>query len=307
MTPRAQAVMLLTVSLGKSDADPLTPVEWGEFAHWLRESGRSPEDLLRGDLSDLPRDCGHPRVTAERLQALLNRGAALALRLDRWQGAGLWVLTRSDSGYPRRLKQRLRRRAPAVLFGCGDEKLFNGNGIAVVGSRNATPDDIRFAEDIGRGAAARGRLVVSGGARGVDQAAMLGALHAGGTAVGVLSDNLLRSATSARYRASLMSGDLALISPFNPEARFRVGNAMARNKYIYCLAEEAVIVSSTPDRGGTWTGAVENLKREWVPLMVKRTEARDSGNPRLVELGGRWLEHIDDLADSAPADENRRM
>ena len=74
-----------------------------------------------------------------------------------------------------------------------------------------------------------------------------------------------------------------------------VGNAMARNKYIYCMALHAIVVSSTPNRGGTWTGAVENLGQGWVPLWVKETDAADSGNPRLVERGGRWLADVDDL------------
>ena len=91
-----------------------------------------------------------------------------------------------------------------------------------------------------------------------------------------------------------MSGDLALVSPFNPEVRFLVGNAMARNKYIYCLAQDAIVVSSTADSGGTWNGAVENLRQGWAPLAVKQTEAPDSGNPKLVELGGRWLADLDD-------------
>ena len=146
------------------------------------------------------------------------------------------------------------------------------------------------------------RLVVSGGAAGVDQAAMFGALNAEGTVIGILADNLFRSATSAKYRWHLMSGDLTLISPFNPEARFFVGNAMARNKYVYCLAEEAVVVSSTRDNGGTWNGAVENLKNEWTPLWVKQAESPKSGNPHLVELGGRWLEHLDELVQTESAD-----
>lgn len=79
--------------------------------------------------------------------------------------------------------------------------------------------------------------IVSGGARGVDQSVMLGALESRGTAVGVLADSLLRSATSAKYRKYLVSNDLALVTPFNPEARFHfhVGSAMSRNKYIYML------------------------------------------------------------------------
>jgi predicted Rossmann fold nucleotide-binding protein DprA/Smf involved in DNA uptake len=59
-----------------------------------------------------------------------------------------------------------------------------------------------------------------------------------------------------------MSGDLVLITPFNPEAGFNVGHAMARNRYIYCLADAAVVVSSAAGKGGTWSGALEDIEAE---------------------------------------------
>lgn len=291
--------MLLTVSFGKSDTDrahPLTPTEWGKFASWLKGKALTPADLLKSDLSSVLESWDHPKVTLDRLHALLNRGAALGFALEKWQRAGLWVLTRSDRDYPKRLKQRLGWKTPPTLFGSGNRRLLNGTGIAVVGGRHADEGDIDFAERVGQRAAECGRQIVSGGAAGVDRAAMLGALDAEGTAIGVLADNLLRSATSARYRPHLMSGKLTLISPFNPESRFLIGNAMARNKYIYCLAQNAIVVSSTPDSGGTWNGAVENLRQGWVPLAVKQTNAPDSGNPKLVSLGARWLTGLDDPA-----------
>ncbi|MCY4013455.1 MAG: DNA-processing protein DprA [Gammaproteobacteria bacterium] len=296
---QAEAVMLLTVSFGKSDADaprPLTPTEWGAFASWLKDNALAPDDLLKPDLSRLLERWEHPKVTPERVQALLNRGAALGFALEKWERAGLWLLTRSDPDYPKRLKQRLGRTTPAILFGSGNAGLLNGDSVAVVGGRHADDADLAFAERLGRHVAGCGRQIVSGGAAGIDRAAMVGALEAEGTAVGVLADNLLRSATSTVYRKHLMSGDLALVSPFNPATRFHVGNAMARNKYIYCLAQDAIVVSSTPEKGGTWNGAVENLRQGWVPLAVKRTKAPDSGNPKLVELGGRWLEDLGDVA-----------
>ena len=283
VTRETEAVMLLNVSFGKSEAakvKPLTPVEWGQFAGWLKDQALGPGDLLNCNLADVLEQWEHPKLTVGRVQALLDRGAALGFALEKWQRAGLWVVTRSDADYPRRLKQRLQRAAPAILFGCGNKELLGASSIAVVGSRHACEADLDFAARIGRRAAECGELVVSGGAAGVDHAAMFGSLHAEGTAVGVLAENLLRAATSTKYRQHLMSGDLALVSPFNPEARFVVGNAMARNKYVYCLAHDAIVVSSTPGRGGTWNGAMENLKKGWVPLSVKRTEAEDSGNPK---------------------------
>ena len=297
VTRETEAVMLLNVSFGKSEAakvKPLTPVEWGEFAGWLKDQALGPSDLLNCNLANALQHWEHPKLTVERIQALLDRGAALGFALEKWQRAGLWVVTRSDADYPRSLKQRLKRTAPAILFGCGKSELLGASSIAVVGSRHACEADIDFAERIGRRAAECGESVVSGGAAGVDHAAMFGALHAEGTAVGVLAENLLRAATSTKYRQPLMSGDLALVSPFNPEARFVVGNAMARNKYVYCLAHDAIVVCSTAGRGGTWSGAVENLKKEWVPLWVKRPGAEKSGNPDLVERGAHWLQRLDD-------------
>ena len=292
LTSQSQAVLLLNVSFGKadsSDSRPLSGKEWARFAVWLHDNGLEPSLLLRGDLDALLEGWEDRRVTRDRLHALLNRGAALGLSLERWERAGLWVLTRSDPDYPERLKRRLGRAAPAVLFGCGDRPLLERGGIAVVGSRNAGEDALEFAGRLGSEAAAQGYSLVSGGARGIDRHAMQGALEREGTALGVLADSLLRSAMAADYRQYILSGDLALISPFNPEAGFNVGNAMARNACVYCLADAAVVVRSEAGKGGTWNGAEENLKHGWVPLWVKPDDAPGSGNPELVRRGAERL------------------
>lgn len=313
LSPQAQAVMLMSVSFGKADpagAKPLSNGEWARFAIWLKDHDLEPASLLQGDPRSLLAGWIDRSVSVPRIEALLGRGAALGLALEKWQRAGLWVLTRSDPDYPKRLKRRLRSEAPAILFGCGNKGLLNRGGIAVVGSRDAGEEDLAFAEKLGRTAAEQGRSVISGGARGVDLSAMLGALESGGTAVGVLADSLLKSATSAIYRKRIMSGDLTLISPVNPEAGFNVGHAMSRNQYIYCLADAAVVISSTRDKGGTWNGALENLKAAWVPLWIKRSANVGSGNPELVRRGGHWLPDdfvsLDSLLDGSPTVEAAR-
>ena len=289
---RTKAILLLTTSFGKADpagAKALTVSEWAHFASWLKERELQPEALLGADPAELLASWDDAKVTVQRIERLLFRGGALGLALEKWQRAGLWVLTRSDSGYPKRLKRRLEERAPAVLFGCGNADLLAKGGVAIVGSRDASPEDLDFATSCGRRVAESGLAVVSGGAKGVDEHAMLGALGAEGTAVGVLANGLMRAATSSKYRNGLRSGDLALVSPFNPEAGFNVGNAMARNDYIYCLADEAVVVATAQGKGGTWDGATKNLKNGWVPLWVKRTAGETSGSAALVELGAHWL------------------
>lgn len=292
LTPQAQAVMLLTVSFGKSDpakAKPLSNNEWARFAIWLKDHELEPASLLKGNLETLLAGWIDRSVSVPRLEQLMGRGTALGLSLEKWQRAGLWILTRSDPEYPERLKRRLRSESPAVLFGSGNKALLNKGGIAVVGSRDASEEDLAFTETLGKEAATQGYSIVSGGARGVDQSAMLGALDTEGTAVGVLADSLLKSAMSAKYRKHIMSGDLVLTTPFNPEAGFNVGNAMSRNRYIYCLADAAVVISSTPDKGGTWNGALEDLKAGWVPLWVKHNTNTKSGNSALVQKGAQWL------------------
>jgi predicted Rossmann fold nucleotide-binding protein DprA/Smf involved in DNA uptake len=289
---QAQAVLLLTSHFTKSDKDepkPLSTSEWGKFAYWLKDRGLPPASLLLEDPKRLLSGWTDRGITPDRIEYLLRRGGALGLALEKWQRAGLWVLTRSDSEYPERLKKHLKLEAPPVLFGCGNKSLLSGRGLAVVGSRNASDDELSFATQLGADAASQGFSIVSGGARGIDESAMLGALEREGTVVGVLADSLLRSATSAKYRKHLMSNDLVLVSPFNPEAGFNVGNAMMRNCYIYCLADAAVVVTTGRDKGGTWSGAIENLRSRWVPLWVRSHPDPGSGNADLVRRGAKWL------------------
>jgi len=182
-----------------------------------------------------------------------------------------------------------------VLFGCGNKELLNTGGIAVVGSRKAGDEDLHFTHALGVKAASHGTCIISGGARGVDETAMLAAMNAGGIVIGVMADSLLKAATASKWRKGLMDGNLVLVSPFYPEAGFNAGNAMARNKYIYCLADAALVIHSGT-KGGTINGAEENLKKQWVPLWVKPTRDTSAANSLLVKKGGFWsAEHIEQL------------
>jgi predicted Rossmann fold nucleotide-binding protein DprA/Smf involved in DNA uptake len=286
-----QTILLLTAYFSKpsqGDVKPLTPSEWGRFAHWLQERKIVPEDLMTADLQQLLDAWVDKNITLERLKILINRGPALALAMDKWMRAGLWVMTRSDKYYPARLKTHLKLNSPALLFGCGNMELLNLGGIAVVGSRDASDENIEFTRKLGVLAAGQGYSVVSGGARGIDEAAMISTLESEGTSVGILANSLLQSVSTSKYRKYLMNNSLVLVSPFYPEAGFSVGATMARNKYIYCLSDAAVVVQSGL-KGGTWSGALENLKRDWVPLWVKETNDPGCGNEQIVKRGGAWI------------------
>ena len=288
LTPQAESVALLTAVLGKRSADgpkPLSIGEWADLGQMLKAKGMQPADLLAGDGERAICDWQHRSISVERVRRLLARGTALALCLERWERSGLWLLVRSDADYPRQLKRRLAWKSPPLLFGCGNRALLAKRGLAIVGSRDATSDDLEVAVALGRAAAGNGHSVVSGGARGVDETAMHASLDVEGTAVGVLAGGLQHAVTSRKWRSALTRGDLALISPYAPDARFHPGHAMARNRYIYCLATAAAVVASEQDSGGTWRGAVENLKHAWVPLWVHPSTAPGTGNAALEAEG----------------------
>lgn len=292
LSPTAQATLLLTSYFSKAnskDAKPLTNTEWGKFASWLKDKSKTPADLLAPEPKSLLNGWQDSRISTDRILQLLNRGHSLALAVEKWQRAGLWVVTRSDPEYPKRLKQRLKTESPPVLFGCGNKTLLNARGLAVIGSRNAGEADLYYTEQVGAKAASEGITIVSGGARGVDGAAMLGAMRSGGSVLGVMVDSLLKAAISTKWCKGLMDGNLVLVSPLYPEAGFSVGNAMARNKYIYCLADTSLVICSGK-KGGTISGAEENLNKSWIPLWVKPTHDDRTANADLVAKGGRWCE-----------------
>ncbi|MFI8618695.1 DNA-processing protein DprA [Acidovorax sp. NPDC077693] len=289
LSPNTQAILLLTAPLiagrGTSSSELLSLGEYKRLARHLREIQRQPADLVSPDAADLLRAC-QPVIDEARLQRLLGRGFLLSQVIERWQARAIWVVSRADAEYPRRLKARLREDAPAVIYGCGDMSLLESGGLAVVGSRHVDDSLIDYTMAVGRLAARAGRTLVSGGAKGIDQAAMRGALEAGGKVSGVLADSLEKTTMNREHRNLLLDGQLVLLSPYDPSAGFNVGNAMQRNKLIYALADASLVVSSDLNKGGTWTGAVEQLdKLKFVPVYVRSTSGSSPGLDALRSKG----------------------
>ena len=147
-------------------------------------------------------------------------------------------------------------------------------------------------EHFGALAAEAGKVIVSGAARGIDSAAMSGAMDAGGKVIGIMADSLGRAALAKGNREALREGRLVVISAYDPAAGFNVGHAMQRNKAIYALADAALVVTSDFNKGGTWAGAIEQLDRlRFVPVFVRNAANAGKGNAALLHRGGRaWPE-----------------
>jgi predicted Rossmann fold nucleotide-binding protein DprA/Smf involved in DNA uptake len=286
LTNDAKTILLLCGRFGKNDtAKPFSLREYNRLTDWLQDKRIRPADLLAAGetqlLETLPR-----KIDGERVKRLLERGAAMALAIDKWTSSGVWVICRSDEDYPVRLKQHLKKQAPAILYGVGHAGLLQRGGLAVEGSRNVDNTGEKFTRLAVAACSKQGIPIVSGGARGVDQVAMLEGLHAGGTVVGVLADSLSKSTVEKKYRDGIREQRLVLVSAFSPEARFNVGNAMGRNKHIYALADFGLIISAEVGKGGTWAGATEELKRpDARPVFVRDEPTAPEGNRALIKLG----------------------
>ena len=289
LSPNTQAILMLTAPLiaGRRDASTelLKPGEYKRLARFLRDKQREPADLLAPDARELLEEC-QQLIGSNRLKDLLARGFLLSQAVERWQTRAIWVVSRADAEYPRRLKARLKEDAPPVLYGCGEASLLDTGGLAVVGSRDVDEKLIEYTEGIGRLVARAKRTLVSGAARGIDQAAMRGALETGGKVAGVLADRLERTALNRAHRNLLIDGQLVLISPYDPSAGFNVGNAMQRNKLIYALANAALVVNSDYNKGGTWAGAIEQLEKlHLVPIYIRSSGETGNGLEALERKG----------------------
>ncbi len=297
LSPNTKAILLLTAPLIVGRGVPRDPAlrplslrrEYSELAKRLHEIRREPADLLGVDGSVVLDEClaaTGPRIERQRIESLLGRGVQLSLAVERWQTRAIWVVSRADDSYPKRLKARLREKAPPVLYGCGDPSLADSGGLAVVGPRDVGTNLIAYAQEVGVLAATTGRAVISGAARGVDRAAMAGALAAGGWAVGVLANDLARASTNRENRDALLDGRLVLVSPYDPAARFLAGHAMERNHSVYSLADASLVVEALVGRGGTWAGATAELDRRSVsPVYVRSTLGHSEGLAALEARG----------------------
>lgn len=285
MTQNANAIITLCSRLCVGeDVIPLEPAEWTKLARQLFDLNLQPEDLFGFSRRDLIDRVGLPPELAERILRLIARNASLIFELEQLENTGIFVVTRADHDYPAALKKKLGSQCPPLFYYAGDLSLANLPLIGYVGSRTVSDQDVAFTRLTVAKTAAKGYGVVSGGAKGVDSASEESALEAGAPVVEYLSDSMLRKLRSAQITKAIRNKQLLLLSVTRPDAGFNVGMAMMRNRYIYAQSAGTVIVRSDYQKGGTWAGAVENLKFGWCKTVCWDHKAY-KGNQELIRLG----------------------
>lgn len=289
-----QATLLLCGTLGKNvgEVNPLTLPQYNHVVQALTKLDKRPSNFLH-EQDLVQRVCSVPiensrvkdSITVERLKSLLNRGFALSLALNRWVQYGVHVVGRGDLAYPARLKGYLKSKAPSLLYYVGNEQLWMGGGMAFVGSRDISLEATAMIKKVVGECVESKMMIVSGGARGADQVAMRTAFECGGNVVAALSGDLLKTILVRENRDAIAQNQLLLFSAVDPETRFSPINAMDRNKYIYAMADYALVAQSDT-KGGTWSGAIEELKRpDHHPVYAYIGNMHTEGCTQLVAKG----------------------
>lgn len=289
----SRAALLLTNRLVQLEAKPLPAKEF-----WTLAGRVDPGDLLHLDVDGISEAAGVPSEDARRLRTLLDASTALSFEEERLLDGGVSLVSALDHRFPRSLRDRLGTSCPPFLLVAGPMGWLDRTGLAIVGSRDADDDVLTAARHAAELAVRQGWTVVSGLARGVDQVAMAGALEVGGAVVGVPAEGILRVSRNADVRARVHSGELCIASPYAPDAPFRAGNAMGRNKVVYGLSRVTFVVSAEDGSGGTWAGAKEALDRHYAAVGVWVGAGARSGNEALVRRGAMPITDLSMLFDA---------
>jgi len=268
----------------KDAVKPLTPAVYNKLEAKLKAAGFTPSIFLTEKLSDISDKLSLTKPEIDQIEKLFHRAEQLGEELERLAEKKIYVVSRTQENYPAKLKKAMGKNAPAIFFFCGEMDLLNAETVAIIGSREVTEQEEEYAKKHARISAKNGRVIVSGGARGIDSIAQDAALHAGGKVVTYVSDNMV--GYIAQNAEFILYDRMLVLSSFHPEATFKGYNALERNKYIYASSDYAVVVSSGDGKGGSFKGADDCLKNKYCPLYIKDDEFAPAGNKKLIELGG---------------------
>jgi len=256
-----------------------------------------------------------PQATADALRRRLDAATAdLIVRTQRWaREEDNHVIVLGDPRYPPALLETAD--PPALLYVKGRVELLANEAIAIVGSRNATPqgkiDARRFAEAI----AANGHTVASGLALGIDAAAHEGALaagDAGGSTIAVIgtgADIVYPSAHRALAHRIAERG--ALISELPLGTTASAHQFPRRNRIIAGLSRGVLVIEAAARSGSLITARLAaEAGREVFAVPGSIHSPLSKGSHQLIRQGAKLVESIADvfeeLGDAMAAPSTRR-
>jgi DNA processing protein len=196
-----------------------------------------------------------------------------------------------DGDYPSRLRSLAR--PPATITVCGGS-IEADTVVAIVGSREAHRDALRYAWKLAASLAREGVVIASGGAVGVDAAAHLGTLRASGRTWCVAGTGELHCYPDRHSRlfARIARGPGAMVWPFPPHLDARARAFHERNRILVALADAVVVVQAALRSGALSTASRARMLRKplWVLPAPHWLGPGFEGSRKLLDEGARPLE-----------------
>ena len=264
----AFVTMLLTMALSPNReeyARPFSTQELKRLEEKVRAGGLYHIGRLANiDISGLMLKLDISEEEAYRIYTLLNRSVQLSYTIENHLRQGVEVITCYDDEYPQRIRRRMEDAAPPVFYRCGNQELLQGPMLAIVGISGVktTPEVRDCVETLVRNAVRLGYTILTGGELGVSRVAMNMTVEYGGTLVEVLGGDMMSHIHEDGIAELLATQRAAVVSLEHPEALFTVSHAIARNKFIFSLAEAAFVFNTDGKRGEL--DAIRNRYCDWI-------------------------------------------
>ena len=260
----------------------------------------SPHAVFQASLTELEA-AGLQAISA---QAIAN-GTSLTRaeeELGKARGAEATIVALGDQEYPERLTEIYD--PPLCLYVRGDVSILSQPGMAVVGTRHPTPYGVGMAERLSCDLSARGIIIISGLARGVDTAAHRGAVNAKGKTVAVLGTgvDVIYPRENGKLAEQILSLGGAIISEFPVGTFAAPQNFPIRNRIISGLSLGVLVVEAGEYSGTRITArcALEQ-SREVYAVPGNVTNKLSWGPNTLIKQGAKLVATWEDVWEELPS------
>lgn len=254
----------------------------------------SPSAILAAKTSSLE------RVVKKKIAHHIKQGAdkeKLSISLKWLEDSANSIITLADPDYPSLLLNI--PDPPPLLYFKGQRKFLSAPSLAIVGSRNATPQGISNAASFAEAASNAGFCILSGMALGVDTAAHYGGLRGMASSIAIVGTGLDIVYPARNHDlAHRLAKDGAIISEF-PLGTPAIGNNFPRRNRIISGMSQGCLVVEAALRSGSLITARQALEqgREVLAIPGSIHSPLSKGCHALIKQGAKLVESTQDILD----------
>jgi DNA processing protein len=243
-------------------------------------------------------------ITAAAAQSIATGKSVAAAEEEmlRATSIGAEILTLDDAEYPRQLKEIYD--PPAALFVRGSTAILSEPGIAMVGTRHPTPYGLGMAERLACDLAARGLIIFSGMARGVDTAAHRGCLAGKGRTVAVFGTgvDVIYPRENQKLADQILAQEGALVTEFAIGSFPAPQNFPIRNRIISGLALGVLVIEAGEYSGTRITSRCALEQNREIFAVPGNVTSRGSWTPNtLIKQGAKLTATWEDVWEDLPS------